>query len=319
MDPSLYIIDSTGHIKVKGVQGAQGIIGPPGIDGAPGEDGVGQTGPAGPTGPQGIQGIMGPPGDDSSSVDEQIWVPPGSAYPSQLTTTAAGDQPDFNTGNSVTVFMNNATLTTIRGIVAGLPGQIVTFISVGASQVDFVHQDATDSTAANRLINTVTSINTSIYPGKGTASYQYDASALRWRLIRHEQGNAIAYTPTWSASVSNPAIGNGTLSGSYYVRGANVLMIVNIVAGSTTTFGSGFWVLGTPSGISPTGLSDAFTGVAIDVVNGPNYGVTVGYTAAVGGGLFGVVDAPNANVDSTHPFAWANTDQYRINAEFVIS
>ncbi|MFJ3663165.1 hypothetical protein ACIPPM_22170 [Streptomyces sp. NPDC090119] len=68
-----------------------------------------------------------------------------------------------------------------------------------------------------------------------------------------------AYTPTWTAS-TNPALGNGTLSGRYMKIGRTVLCEVTLTTGSTTTYGSGVYSFGVPvpaaaSGIDPVGTA----------------------------------------------------------------
>jgi hypothetical protein len=55
-----------------------------------------------------------------------------------------------------------------------------------------------------------------------------------------------SYTPTWTASTTNPAIGNGTIAGAYTRIGKTVLFRVNITAGSTTTYGSGQYRISLP-------------------------------------------------------------------------
>ncbi|MGW3024839.1 hypothetical protein [Streptomyces sp. NPDC001221] len=55
-----------------------------------------------------------------------------------------------------------------------------------------------------------------------------------------------AYPPTWTAS-TNPAIGNGTITGRYMKIGRTVVCEINVVAGSTTTFGSGSYNFGLPT------------------------------------------------------------------------
>ncbi|MFE5217461.1 MULTISPECIES: hypothetical protein [unclassified Streptomyces] len=47
------------------------------------------------------------------------------------------------------------------------------------------------------------------------------------------------YTPTWSASTTNPSLGNGTLAGRYLKIGRTVICHINLTTGSTTTYGSG--------------------------------------------------------------------------------
>lgn len=237
--------------------------------------------------------------------------------PGSFTVTTTGNIDNLNFNNAAVIRMNNATLATIRGLLAGNDGQQVTIVSVGAGQVDLANQNS-NSTAANRLINSISSLNTSLAPGVGFATYEYDATTARWRLINHTQGAAISYTPSWSASVTNPAIGNGTLAGNYVVRGTFVQFIINMTAGSTTTFGSGFWVFSTPSSIAPSGLTTAYVGIAIDN-DGGNAGLTISYIASLGGGLFGVVDDGSANLDASDPFTWATSDVLRISAEFQVT
>lgn len=89
--------------------------------------------------------------------------------------------------------MTNASDSTIRGIVAGVAGERKTIVSLGAGHVFLAHQNASSS-AANRLINFVTSGNTPLAAGVGVAEIEYDATTARWRLVSHTQGAAITVT-----------------------------------------------------------------------------------------------------------------------------
>jgi hypothetical protein len=241
-----------------------------------------------------------------------------SVGPTEFTTTTTGNIDDLNFSNANLIRMNNATLSTIRGLVAGTAGQMVTIVSIGAGQVDLSNQDAADGTAANRLKNTVAGIKTSLSPGLGFATYQYDGTTARWRLVSHTQGAMIAYTSIWAGFTTNPVLGNGTQLAQYLLRGTMVLVGINITAGTTTTFGTGFWTHTVP--IAPSGAAPQFalSGVAIDVSTGINYGISVSYTGAGGTGLFGLVNATSANVTNLAPMTWANTDIYRIALEYMI-
>lgn len=48
-----------------------------------------------------------------------------------------------------------------------------------------------------------------------------------------------SYTPTWTATTTNPTIGNGTLHGFYVAAGKLILGRFVLIFGSTTTVGSG--------------------------------------------------------------------------------
>jgi hypothetical protein len=111
-------------------------------------------------------------------------------------TTLTGNQDAFDPGTARTIYCDNATLLTIRGIVAGFDGQELTFISRGAGQVDFVNQHATP-VAENRLKNQVTG-TISLAAGLGSVKFIYDASIQRWRVTNHDQGGWI--TPVFSAA-----------------------------------------------------------------------------------------------------------------------
>ena len=49
----------------------------------------------------------------------------------------------------------------------------------------------------------------------------------------------VSYTPTWTGASTNPVIGNGTLAGYYKQVGKTVYCRIEVVMGSTTTYGSG--------------------------------------------------------------------------------
>lgn len=56
-----------------------------------------------------------------------------------------------------------------------------------------------------------------------------------------------AFNPVWTASSTNPVVGNGTLAGRYTRIGKTVHCTIHLTAGSTTTFGSGFWSFKLPT------------------------------------------------------------------------
>jgi hypothetical protein len=112
-----------------------------------------------------------------------------------ITSTTTGNIDALALGGATFLRMNNATLATIRGIVAPTAGQpkVVVISSIGAGQVNLAHQHATP-TAANRLINFVTVGDTPLAAGTGTAILRYDDTTQRWRLVHHEQGAWITQT-----------------------------------------------------------------------------------------------------------------------------
>ncbi len=188
-------------------------------------------------------------GTDTTQIATTAFVQHGAVPPQ--TTTSTGTVNDFALTTDVTVLRcNNASLLTLNGFVAGYDGQRLTVESVGAGQVDFAHQ-AAGSTAANRLINKATVGLTSLAAGSGTATFVYDGTTARWRLVEHDQGAWI--TRTFAA-------------GNYAANGA----MTWVVAAATT---DRYWL---------KGRSLIFASVATGTVGGtPNTTLTVALPAGL--------------------------------------
>lgn len=123
--------------------------------------------------------------------------------------TTTGTINNLNNSGAGMIIMNNATLSTITGIIAKFAGQIVVIVSIGAANVELAHQNAFSS-AANRFINIITASNTVLTPGKA-AIYQYDANTLRWRLVGITVIDASQIT-TGILPVANGGTGLSTIS-----------------------------------------------------------------------------------------------------------
>lgn len=160
----------------------------------------------------------------------------------------------------LTIFLDNASLLSIKGIIASVvDGQTLTLISRGAGQVDVYHQDS-NPTAANRIICMITSNVSSLAPGTGVMKLKYDLTTARWRVIHHDQGAWIAWTPNDQSGASLSL----TVAGArYHVRGRTVLAMFNITYPATgSTAGS---LIG---------------GLPFTVLNGQNYMATIGFSNA---------------------------------------
>lgn len=224
----------------------------------------------------------------------------------EMTSTATGNIDNLDVGDApiVELRMNNASTATIRGLVgSGKGGQIVKIFSVGAGNVELAHQNS-GSSAANRLINAVTGMNTPLAAGFGTATYVYDATTQRWRLQSHNQGATIAYTPTWTSTGTNPTLGNSTLTGTYLISGNQISGSLDFTYGSSgVSSGTGVWLFSLPTAVSLQGgggsANDA--GVAgYSVTAARNSSTTVALSAAA------------AQVTGNNPFTWGSTDNIRL-------
>lgn len=72
------------------------------------------------------------------------------------------------------------------------------------------------------------------------------------------------YTPSWTAASVNPSIGNGTLQGRYVKAGRLVLVEIQMLAGSTTTFGTGGYTFTLPFSARSSSNKQALYGSLFD-------------------------------------------------------
>lgn len=121
-----------------------------------------------------------------------------------------------------------------------------------------------------------------------------------------------SYTPTWTASTTNPTIGNGTLLGSYSQAGKLVHFRIRVTFGSTSTVGSGtyFWTL-------PVTAISTHIAVAQGFIRN-SAGSTRAYRFArtSASGIIALEDASGAAVTHAVPLAWANGDIIDINGTY---
>lgn len=118
-----------------------------------------------------------------------------------------------------------------------------------------------------------------------------------------------SYTPSWTASSSNPAIGNGTISGRYRrASGGDLVHFqLRILMGGTTTYGTGIWRLTYPSSPAPSATALTFMspcGYAYDSSSGGTYSI-VGKSEST----YLIIGSGAGNVGTpTQPFTWASGD-----------
>jgi len=123
-----------------------------------------------------------------------------------------------------------------------------------------------------------------------------------------------AFTPTWASAGTQPALGNGTLTGQYERRGKRVTATLQLVAGTTTTFGTGAWSFSLPFAgganhyIGQARLADSSTGVnQIAMTLLTSSGSTVSL----------ISEGSNVSVDLNTPFVWATGDSATITITYL--
>ena len=119
------------------------------------------------------------------------------------------------------------------------------------------------------------------------------------------------YTPTWSASPTPPAIGNGTIVGRYKeLDGTTLAISIVVTMGTTTTFGSGGWTFTLPAGQTATARTQVFAALCTDVSAVVLHSATARVSS--GGTTIDAIIAADGSgsrvVSNTIPFTWASTD-----------
>ncbi len=131
-----------------------------------------------------------------------------------------------------------------------------------------------------------------------------------------------SWTPTWTTSGTAPAIGNGTLTGTYLQIGKLVFFDMLLTAGSTTTFGTGRFTFTLPATPASTASVSGLSGVASDSSASRSYACPVIAASSTTIQLFTDTDsgASAANVlTSAVPFTWASGDTLAIHGWFRAS
>lgn len=129
--------------------------------------------------------------------------------------------------------------------------------------------------------------------------------------LKSELGVWQSYAIQWTAATTNPSFGNADVSAIYTTFGTLCVLVVGVVMGSTTTYGSGDWRFSLPlPAKNRAGIN--FFGVAhLRKVGSSNHERVAQIAPAVSPTdirLFTQMDdnTNNLALNATAPFAWAN-------------
>ncbi len=116
-----------------------------------------------------------------------------------------------------------------------------------------------------------------------------------------------SYAITWTGAVTNPAIGDGSLTGFYTLQNKICTVQIKMLAGSTTTFGSGVWSFGLPFAVSGDVEQAIGSAMALDVAT--NFYTGTCLIDANQGTMFVLLGGTAGNYASaTAPFTWVSDD-----------
>jgi hypothetical protein len=128
------------------------------------------------------------------------------------------------------------------------------------------------------------------------------------------------YTPTWASDGTQPAIGDGTLKGAYRINGKEMAIRITLKAGSTTTYGTGFYTWSLPAGVvakTSTTIRQIVAGWIFDSSTSAR-GVVVGYIGSAGTAFSAANSFGTSSVAQTIPFTWASGDEIHLTGVIEI-
>lgn len=127
-----------------------------------------------------------------------------------------------------------------------------------------------------------------------------------------------SYTPSWVSTGVQPAIGNGQINGRFARSGKFVFFEVNIIMGTTTTFGTGDYHFTLPSTFRINSQLGSVWGAARALDTGvANRG---GQVMGIAGGVQDRIRCLNPGLTTfwgaASPHAWGNADELIIMGEY---
>jgi hypothetical protein len=133
------------------------------------------------------------------------------------------------------------------------------------------------------------------------------------------------YTPVWTSSGTPVALGNGTITGAFYMVGRQVMFMSKLTMGSTTTYGTGEYRISTPTTINTIDQISTFTPLGRWVSYDASStffsgGETTFVSPTTVGGLVAsaTTDGLWANVlGQTVPTTWAVNDLWTLKGSYL--
>jgi hypothetical protein len=128
------------------------------------------------------------------------------------------------------------------------------------------------------------------------------------------------YTPSWSGSLTDGTITNGSLVGRYTVMGRRCFVDIFLMMGSITTVPTGNWSFSLPF---TSGSYHQYCGIAhIRDTGVASYERHIVLQSSASSLTYftGLVDGNNVNyITQSYPFSWGASDYIRINIDYEIA
>lgn len=122
------------------------------------------------------------------------------------------------------------------------------------------------------------------------------------------------FTPTWTASTTNPTIGNGSLDGRWLRIGQTVVGCrITLIGGSTTNWGSGTYFFTLPAVPLANTVPDAMGMGTVRDTSAPSTRVCLAYLSSGVTNTVSLIEAAtNTFISSSNPWTWGSGDRISI-------
>lgn len=145
----------------------------------------------------------------------------------------------------------------VDALIAGAPGALDTLNELAAALGEDPNfaTTVTNALAAKQPLDadltaiaalTTTPFGRSVLETGNAAALRTLAGLVIGTNVAAQSGAWAAYTPTWTAAGTAPALGDGTLTGAFVQMGKTVFFRARLVAGASTTYGTSLYRLGLP-------------------------------------------------------------------------
>jgi hypothetical protein len=144
-----------------------------------------------------------------------------------------------------------------------------------------------------------------------------------WAITDNSTGSDIfikqnGYTPSWTGSTTNPSLGNGTIYAVWSRTGNHVTVDIQLLIGSTTTFGSGNWQFSLPVRPYNPGNGNGHTCGSSLLQHSGTFNAAVSVNNPAESFLTLIPHGATGPVSPRIPWTWAKGDHLYIHHEFQV-
>jgi hypothetical protein len=165
--------------------------------------------------------------------------------------------------------------------------------------------------------------------------YNYTTAGSRWFFMNYQltksnffyYGGYNDYTPSWSASTTDPTLGDGLLEGVWSQVGEVLFIDIQLTIGSTTNLGSGVWKFGVPDAFTSFDLTAPLAMGVMSILDDSESQYWSGwsyYGAPAPAGVYALSPgntpgSPDVLVSDDGPIPWTEGDKLRISLRCRLS